>query len=306
MKREWLPIGGLLLLSLGWAVGWVRGDLFPGAAASGPKLNGLQSQAALLGIFALLAAVVAAIGKKRWPEGKIAGKAVLVGVGLFVIPAVLTAALGEWIDHTTRVALFSLAPLFAVVFEPHLSSESKREVRGAFPAAMVAVAGTFLVFPFELPSSYAAAGALLAVVVSAASVAAANCAGVDIVQTRDICPLTTGSMSAGSASILVAIAGLTHVGGNVSSSALSAWAIVDLSALALLFWLMGHVGAVQMTTRFLIAPLIANLISLAKLRPHVEVQSWIGLVLIAAGAGWLLFAQEDASTSAISMANGRN
>jgi uncharacterized membrane protein len=39
------------------------------------------------------------------------------------------------------------------------------------------------------------------------------------------------------------------------------------------------------------------LISLALLRPHVEIQSWIGLLLIAAGAGWMLLAPVDANAA---------
>ena len=56
---------------------------------------------------------------------------------------------------------------------------------------------------------------------------------------------------------------------------------------------MPRMNAVQMTTRYLIAPLMANLISLALLRPHVDIQSWIGLSLIAAGSVWLLIEPEN-------------
>lgn len=298
MRRKWLAIGGLLLLSLFWALGWVRADLFPGATASGAKLNALQSQAALLGAFAVLAAIAAAIGRKRGAKGKIAGKAVLVGIGLFVVPAVLTVTFAQWIDDTTRVALFSLTPLFAAVFEPHIGTRHEEVNRSAFPSAMLAIAGTFLVFPFELPHSYAATGALAGVVAASAAVAVANCAAVDIVQRRSVCPLTTGTVAAGSASILLAVASSILGGNKASSAALGSWAVLDVLALALLFWLMGRLSAVQMTTRFLLAPLIANLISLALLRPHVEIQAWIGLVLIAGGSVWMLFARTDIYSSA--------
>ena len=77
------------------------------------------------------------------------------------------------------------------------------------------------------------------------------------------------------------------------------WTALDLASLALLFWLMPRMNAVQMTTRFLIAPLVANLISLALLRPHVDVQSWIGLLLIAAGSVGLLIAPADRDESGL-------
>lgn len=69
--------------------------------------------------------------------------------------------------------------------------------------------------------------------------------------------------------------------------------MLDLMAFALLFWLMRRMTAVRMTTRFLIAPLVANLIGLAFLRPGVQWRGWLGLLLIALGAGWLLFAPKD-------------
>jgi drug/metabolite transporter (DMT)-like permease len=47
--------------------------------------------------------------------------------------------------------------------------------------------------------------------------------------------------------------------------------------------------APRMTTRFLLSPLIAILIGMALDRPSVGLRTWAGLLLIAAGAGWLLF-----------------
>jgi hypothetical protein len=158
---------------------------------------------------------------------------------------------------------------------------------------MIAVAGTFLIFPFELPHSYASAGAILGVLVAAASVAAANCVGVGLVQQRGICRLTFAAVACGSASILLGITGSIGIVRRSSPISMDGWAVSDLVGLALLFWLMRRMSAVQMTTRFLIAPLLANLMTLALIRPHVEVQSWIGLLLIAQGAGWLVFAKAD-------------
>ena len=294
MRRRWTPIVGLLLLSLLWAIGWVRADLSP-VLSGGLRLNPLWQEAAVLGVFAAAAALAGGVLKRGWPTGRGAFRTVLTGFGLFVVPAVLGFVAGERIDGATRVALFSLTPLFAVIFEPHIGSNSDQqgETRGAFAAAMIAVAGTFLVFPFELPQSYAAAGALLAVIVAAASVAAANCVGVELVRQRGICPLTFAALSCGSASILLGIGGAIGIVRRSSPISMDAWAVSDLVGLALLFWLMRRMSAMQMTTRFMIAPLAANLMTLALIRPHVEAQSWIGLLMIAQGAGWLVLARTD-------------
>ena len=81
----------------------------------------------------------------------------------------------------------------------------------------------------------------------------------------------------------------------VFSGELKCWAAIEWPALLLLFWLMRRMSAVQMTTRFLLAPLITNLIGLVLLRPTVSFRAGLGLVLIAGGAGWLLFSEESES-----------
>lgn len=306
MGRKWLPMAGLMLLCLLWATGWVHADLFPGSTA-GLKLSPLLSEAALLGLVAVLAAVAVLIGRRGWPAKGVACRAATVGVGLFVVPAVLTGLANGWMDDSTRVALFSLTPLFAVIFEPYIGAGSEQtvEVHGGLLAALAAVAGTLLVFPVELPHAYASAFALLGLVGAAASVAAANCLGVRMIRQGSSSVLTFAAVGAGFAAMLLGIVGLFFSHNEAAAVRFNAWAAPDLFALALLFWLMRHLSATQMTTRFLIAPLLANLISLAFLRPHVQVQAWIGLLMIAAGAGWLVFAQGESDQARVTTLGAR-
>jgi len=290
LLRKWLAIAGLLLLCLIWAVGWVRADLQPGTSGRW-SVTPLMNQAALLGSLALAAAAAALVRRVEWPGREFAGKAGLVGVGLFVIPTLLTGVARDRIDDATRVALFSLTPLFAVIFEPHLGIHAGKdhESRGGFLAAMTAIAGTFLVFPVELPRSYGAAFLMIGVVGTAAWIAGANCTAVRMTR-QSPSVLTFTTVVSGLAALALEIFGLGFRQHAASGVFFNGWTVLDLVALALLFWLMPRMSAVQMTTRYLIAPLMANLMSLALLRPHVDIQSWIGLLLIAAGAGWLMFA----------------
>ena len=291
--RKGLPISGLLALCLIWAAGWVRADLQPGAAAQ-RSLTPLLAQAALLAALAAASGIAALVRRAGRPTIRLAAEAGLVGIGLFVVPAVLPAFSEGRIDDTTRVALFSLTPLFAVIFEPYLGSAAGDAVEGggSFLAAMAAIAGTFLVFPVELPRSYGAAFVMVAVVATAASIAVANCAAVRMAR-QSPSMLTFTTVTSGSAALVFGILGLGFRPHAASSGLFNALAVLDLLALALLFWLMPRMNAVQMTTRYLIAPLMANLISLALLRPHVDIQSWIGLSLIAAGSVWLLIEPEN-------------
>lgn len=283
------PVGALLLLCLIWAADSLRADLLPGSG-SGVGLPTLARGAALLGLLAVLAGLAALIRKAQWPRGKTLAVAILVGLGLFVVPALLIEWSKGWIGDSTRVALFSITPVFAVVLEPYLGNASAPGQRGGLAAALAAVVGTLLVFPVEIPHSAPEGLAICGLLASAAVVAAANCAGVKACQQTGGRMLSFTAVAAGCAALC-----LGAVGAVLQSSAVrfDAWAAADLVALGLLFWLMGRMSAARMTTRFVIAPLLANLIGLVFLRPHVQVQAWIGLALIAVGSGWLLLAPRD-------------
>ena len=100
------------------------------------------------------------------------------------------------------------------------------------------------------------------------------------------------AVAAGSAAVALASWSVAFERLTWSAPRVDAWAGLDLLALALLFWLMRRMTAVRMTTRFLIAPLLANLAGLAFLHPGVQARGWLGLSLIAAGSGWLLLGPE--------------
>lgn len=286
------PAAALLLLCLLWTLPSLRSDLLPGSpsGANTPLLN----QAATLALFALLAAATAIARHANWPRGRVLIGVVLIGVGLLAVPALLVEPAKGHVGDSTRVALFSLVPVFTVVLEPYLGATSNSPQRAGLAAALIAVAGTLLIFPVELPQTSMTAVAFCGVLAAIASVAAANCTAVKIAQTHTTLSLSSfAAIAAGSASILLAIAGVSLEHRSWPVAHIDAWAIPDLLSLALLFWLMRRMSAARMTTRFLIAPLVANLIALALLRPGIQARAWLGLLLISLGSAWLLFATES-------------
>jgi drug/metabolite transporter (DMT)-like permease len=60
---------------------------------------------------------------------------------------------------------------------------------------------------------------------------------------------------------------------------------------------MSRMTAVRMTTRFVLAPLMAILIGMAIDRPAIGPRIWMGLLLVAGGAAWLLLAPDDQPTA---------
>ena len=248
----------------------------------------------LLALFAVISVAAVLARKARWPRGPAIGLPVLVGIGLFVVPALPIEVAKAYVDDSTRVALFSLVPIFAVVLEPHLGAPSASQQRGGLVAGLIAVVGTLLVFPLELPQTAAAAFAFGGIVAATASVAAANCFAVRIAS-EPAAPsiFAFAAVATGSGAVTLGVLSVLLDRHSLSVSIFDPWIAPGLLTLALLFWLMRRMTAARMTTRFLIAPLLANLIGLAFLRPGVQWRGWLGLSLIAFGSSWLLFAPAD-------------
>jgi len=284
----------LLLLCLLWSATPLRSDLLPGSVSPADSAS-LMNQATILALFAVLALSAALVRKANWPRGHLLLQAILAGAGLFALPAFTIDLARNYIDEATHVALFSLVPVFAVVFEPHLGDSSQAPPQGgSLVAALTAVAGTLLVFPVELPHTVASILAFVSIMMAAAVLAASNCIAVKLAHNPPAVPLAVlAAVSIGTAAIVLAISSVLIESHLWSALHPDPWAITDLLALALLFWLMPRIYALRATTRFLIAPLLANLVALAFLRPGVQARAWLGLTLIALGSAWLLFAHDD-------------
>ncbi len=289
-RGGWLTIAGFLLLCLLWASDSLRGDLLPGAGVGMPPV---ERQALEFGLLAAGAAVFALARRRTWPSGQRALAWVLVGAGLFLVPGLLVHFARDWIGALTRVALFSLVPVFAVVAEPYVGLDEPMPSGHKLLAALAGVTGTFLVFPVDMPGSLAAGAGWCAVMVAALCIAAANCRAVFLAHDfaeaslAPVIAIGCGTASAGFAlASLLTEHPLWSVGG-----AEVAWMVTMTLPSLLLFWLMRRMNAAAMTTRYVVAPLIANLIGLALLRPTVSLRAGLGLALIAAGAGWLLLAR---------------
>jgi drug/metabolite transporter (DMT)-like permease len=292
-KVAGFPVAALLFLCFLWSLGSLRIDLLP--ALDSHTLPPMEKQGLPLALLAITASLFAVAKRTKCPQSHQILSAILIGLGLFVAPALLVSLSNQGISELTRVALFSLVPVFTVVFEPHISGVTGQQQRGALIAALLAVGGTLCIFPADTPNSIASAVAFGAVVLAAACIGAANCFAV---RAATESPTITTAAIAG----FTAFACYTLLGPFVEKEAWTwhgigpelVWsAIVGLPALLLLFWLMRRMSAARMTTRFVIAPLMTALIGIALFRPEVSLRDILGFVLIAAGAGWLLFARDE-------------
>ncbi len=297
--RDALPVTGLLLLCFLWSLGSLRTDLLPAQFAA--DLPPLEREALHLVALGVVGWLLAGVFHAKWPSGRQIWDAMLLGVGMFAVPSLMGEVAKSEIPDLTRVALYSLAPVFAVAFEPYLGRLSESQVKGGLLAALGCVIGTLAVFPLMIPRTWEGAAGFFAIILAVASVSATNCWAVRFISEL---PLRSGAPVASIAGISSAaiVAAASYVGERpVWSHALVgpeiAWTTsVELPAMLLLFWLMRRMSAVRMTTRFVVAPLIVNIVGLIVPRPSMRLRAGLGILLIAISAGWLLVSHEEEST----------
>ena len=301
-ERRIASQGAFVTLCLFWAIGSLRSDLIPNF--TGENIPQLARQSIPFAMMAILAAAFAAIRRFPWPRTVLLRWSFVAGIGMFAVPALLAHFTRAWLSDLTRLALFSLTPAFAVVLEPFIVDDDEQQGKGGLMASLCALVGTLLFIPVEIPGSLPAAIAFCAAVLAAACVAAANCLAVRTamrMETQTIAPMA--AIAAGAAAlVLILFSGWTEhstwewraLGPDLAWSA-----AFDVPGLLLLFWLMRRMSAARMTTRFVLTPLFASLIALPFLRPSVTLRAGLGLFLMAAGAGWLLFGPDDEQSKSL-------
>jgi drug/metabolite transporter (DMT)-like permease len=299
LGRTWAglpPAVGLLLLSGLWTVSSLRSDLLPHSNVD--PLSPAQRQAALYGVFAVLAATVAVARRLEFPRGRLALACAGIGIGLFVLPSTLAHFADGIISNVERVAVFSLTPVFAVILQPYLQSESPSRGRAALAGSICAVAGILFLFPLDIPNSFRTVVALCLLIAATFLIAATNCYAVRFART----------FANGSSLPMAALAGATSATCFAMASVFSRNAVwhrdaltaeflgpfaIDLLALFLLFWLMLHLATSRMAARFLIAPLFTILVGAILQPPSPPGRAWLGIGLLAGGAAWLVFAPAE-------------
>jgi drug/metabolite transporter (DMT)-like permease len=290
------PIFGLLLLSALWAVASLRTDLFPSLGAD--SLSPASRQAALFSVFSVVAASIAVARRVEFPRKHQAWACACVGLGLFVAPAALAAFAQGGVSALDRVAVFSLTPVFAVVLEPYLQGSAPRQGKAALAGPLAAVAGILFLLPLDIPGSFGAGAALCALLASAFTIAATNCLAVRLARNlpgRATLPMAAQAGAASAVCFATASAFMPRTAWRWSAlpSQLLRMLVIELPSLFLLFWLMRRLAASRMTARFLIAPLFAILTGMALEPTSPPVRAWLGMALLAGGAGWLVFAPDE-------------
>jgi drug/metabolite transporter (DMT)-like permease len=290
------PSLGLLLLSALWALASLRTDLLPHFGSNTP--SPVQRQAVLFSVFAAVAASIAVARRVEFPRGRRAWACAGIGLGLFVVPTTLAAYAQDWVSTLDRVAVFSLTPIFAIVLEPYLQGSEPRPGKAALAGALAAVAGILCLLRLDIPGSFRAGAALCMLLAAALGIAATNCLAVGLahnLSVRSTLPMAALASASAAGCFAAAAALAPHNAWRWSALPFQFfWLfVVDVPALFLLFWLMHRMSASRMTAPFLLAPLFTVLAGLALEPSSPPLRGWLGMALLAGGAGWLVFAPAE-------------
>ena len=305
---------GLLFLSILWALDTLQPDLLPSIRSLSGRSLAADSIPFLL--LAFIGATIARINRAEWPSGPQLWKAVFVGFGIFIAPALLVRASDEEAPTFTRTVLFAMTPIFATALEPYIGtasgSESAQPVRGALIAALLAVVGSLLVFPFAVPAALPSVWGMALATTAVFLVAACNCFACRIARTgmQHLAPFTAIA-GAGTAAGFLAFSAVIEGPKALARSLIAETRSVDLlwitaielPALLLLFWLLPRMSATRMTVRYLLAPLFTILIGACLLESinQIRLHTWLGLALMACGSGWLILGPEESITTTLDL-----
>lgn len=295
----WLSFGALcVLLSSSWVI--------PVGATAVLSIEQQSCFYAVVGLVALAfscSRLWARLKRERLFWLRLAGISVL----LLGLPAVL----GEWasggMSDVSRAALFALVPfvVVAVAMGSELLSADEPGVRRFFVPGLAGLGGVLLLLSFNFPMSLqgrAMVGVLVVAIVLAGFASAwvyRLLRGFGMVEALAIVCLSNAAFFAACHFIGLPWAGSWS---GVSSLA-SVHSLYSLAELLLLVWLLREMPPVRLAARYLVVPLFTVLEGLVVWRPSITMRMGAGLVLLAGGAGYILFSRSedpDAVTSILS------
>jgi hypothetical protein len=78
-------------------------------------------------------------------------------------------------------------------------------------------------------------------------------------------------------------------------------AVIWVAELGLLVWLLGAMRPVRLATRYLVVPLLVVVEGAVLMRPGWTLRMVAGVLLLAAGAGWVLLGREGDEAPSLSL-----
>ncbi len=280
----WVAFAVLCILAgTSWVIPEMMGDGLPP----------LERLGILFGAIGLCALVFAIRRVGLGGVGKLHVRVALAGVGVFGVSDVVAEYSRGSVPSFSRSALYAMVPV-VVIMAVAAGTAGGREEQGArrlLVPALAGLGGLLLLLP--LPFSGTARGwAMLAFVCLA--VVLTGIASVWMYRLLRGCDLAVAISVTGlaNAAFLLLWSGVHEDmvwRWSGLSSVVSISSLVDVAEVLLILWLLGKMLPVRFAARYVAIPLLTVLEGLVLERPELTVRIVCGVLLLAAGAGMLLF-----------------
>jgi hypothetical protein len=286
-RAVWVTFAAVCVLS---ATSWIvpRSEELPALELQGIRYG-------LIGVFAFF------VARGRLRFGRVGLWVAVVGVGFFGVPMVV----GEWarvgVPEISRSALFAMVPVVVVMVIA--AGDEERGVRRFLVPALVGLGGLLLLLPLEF------SGSVHRRLMQAAVCVAVVLVGLSSVWLHRL--LRGWTLAEALAIVCLSNAVFLLVSSAVRGELVWQWSelasvvslssLVDLVEVGLLVWLLREMMPVRFASRYLVIPLLTLLESYALMRPELTVRVVSGVVLLAVGAGMLLFLKAGEEETVLSL-----
>ncbi len=292
----WVAFAVLCILSgTSWAI--------PEGTTEG--LPPLEQQGLLFGVVGLIALLFAGRGSWHRVTGLRFAKLAAAAVGFFGVPAVVVAYARGSVPAISRSALFAMVPVVVVlaVAAGDASGGEERSARQALVPALAGLGGLLLLLPVQF-SGPLRGWVMLGLVCVA--VILAGLASVWLYRLLRGIGLAAAVAVVGTANavfLLVCSGAREDVVWRWSglASAVSISSLVDVIEVLLIVGLLRAMQPVRFAARYLAIPLLTVLESYVLMRPEWTLRMGLGTVLLAAGAGALLFSKAAEEETVLSL-----
>jgi hypothetical protein len=294
--NRWVAFVVLCLLS---GTSWV----IPREVPDG--LPTLELQSLLFGVMGLAALILTVRGVRFRAGASRYARLAAASVGFFGIPLVMSEYARGSIAENSRSALFAMTPVIVVlaVAAGDAAGSEERGARGFLIPVLVGVGGLLLLLPMAFSRSvrgWAILAAVCAVVILAgvASVWLYRLLrGIVFADAVAVMALSNAGFLLGWSAVQEEI--VWRWSGFVSAISISS--IADVTELLVLMWLMREMSPIRFASRYLLIPLLTILESYILIRPEWTARMVSGTVLLAAGAGALLFLKPGEDDTGLSL-----
>ena len=261
-------------------------------------LPALELQGIRYGLIGLVAFFVAR-GRVRF--GSVGLRVAAAGVGFFGVPMVV----GEWarvgVPEISRSALFAMVPVVVVMVVA--AGDEERGVRRFLVPALVGLGGLLLLLPLGFSSSVRGRLMQAAVCLAVVPVGLSSVWLYRLLRGWTLAEALAVVCLSNAVFLLIssAVRGELVWQWSELASVVSLSSLVDLVEVVLLVWLLREMMPVRFAARYLVIPLLTLLEGYGLMQPELTVRFISGVVLLAVGAGMLLFFEAGEEETVLSL-----